>query len=316
MKTRTNSAVEVYADNMGEYFRREREVGAKARAGIATVEDYKTLGFTEAGARWLAEQGAAEEAPPLQDPAASPETETDFASFPPFSIGGRHTAYEWMMVWGDREPYAPWWSWWGIDGENPDNPDQAHARWHLMLFFAEEATLNLRRDIDAGAVPLVKRAYRRNHLGHIVLDVTRCVVSQEAILDFAERIGGFGNRIAELLALRQASARAPSGDNHHKGRPSKDAGEPKASRSHGGRRKGSGAIDDVQSLKGMLRLLSTDDATSVWDAAGKVSKSLPSGQSETANWARIYRKFRERYHVRPAEGMTWSDILEQESDEN
>jgi hypothetical protein len=117
-----------------------------------------------------------------------------FPPFPSFSIGSQATAYEWMMLWNDREPYAPWF---GVDGENPNDADR---RWHLMVTFAEEAILNLAHDIKAGAVPLVKRAYRRNRRGETELDITRCVIGREAMLDFAKRIGGYGSKIAELLA--------------------------------------------------------------------------------------------------------------------
>jgi hypothetical protein len=56
MKTKSpNPAVTLGAD-LGEYLLREREIAAKARAGPATIEDYKSLGYTEAGARWMVDR--------------------------------------------------------------------------------------------------------------------------------------------------------------------------------------------------------------------------------------------------------------------
>ena len=98
--------VEDFGDELGKYMRRQFEIAAKARAEKAAVEDYRTLGHTEAGARWHVEHDAAARAPPSQDLAASPANEAYFPPFPPFSIGDRHIAYEWMMLWADREPYA------------------------------------------------------------------------------------------------------------------------------------------------------------------------------------------------------------------
>jgi hypothetical protein len=206
--------VEDAGAGMVEQMRREFEIAAKACAGEATVEDYKALGHTEAGARYHVEQDAAARAPPAQDPAASPAIEADYLPpTSPFPIGDRLTVYEAMMLWADREPYAPWLMLKGINSENRDDPAQSPARWDLMLFFADEATLNLCADIKADKIPLVKRAFRRNRLDRRIreIDITRCVISREVLLDFAERIGGYGNKIAELLAARSTgrTAEAP-----------------------------------------------------------------------------------------------------------
>jgi hypothetical protein len=184
-----------------EYWRREREIGAKARSGKATIEDYIALGYTEAGALWIVDPalaeswadewytcgttaGRARRLPGRRLP-SRPFLHSPSVAKPPLTSG---------LLCNDREPYAPWF---GVDGENPNDADR---RWHLMVTFAEEAILNLAHDIKAGAVPLVKRAYRRNRRGETELDITRCVIGREAMLDFAKRIGRYGSKIAELLA--------------------------------------------------------------------------------------------------------------------
>jgi hypothetical protein len=199
---KTEPVVTLDAD-FGEHWRREREIAAKARAGTDTIKDYIALGYTEAGARSMVEP---QSEPPeswldewcLWHHGKPPPAPPTFPPVPPFSVSESSTAYEWMMVWGDAEPHAPWFG-----------PDEADARWRLMLVFAEEASLNLRAEIAAGAVPLVKRAFRRNRLGDTVLDITSCVISRETMLDFAKRIGGYGKKIAELLTARQLATQRP-----------------------------------------------------------------------------------------------------------
>jgi hypothetical protein len=240
---------------------------------------------------------------PSQDEAVWGITEADYPPFPPFSIGGQATAYEWMMVWDDREPYAPWF---GISGEDPE---QAEARWRMMLDFAEEASRNLVADIQDGTIPLVKRAYRRNRLGDTELDKTRCVISREVMLDdFAKRVGGYKTKIAELLASR-GELQIPRDD------PGRDkttsltgaAATRVVTKQRRGRRPGSGEIDDSQSVREMLHLLARAEVASRWAAAGEVSRLSP-GYDQRATQRRLYKKFRTQYGADPPDGKTWKDV--------
>jgi hypothetical protein len=206
----------IFAADLAEYYRRESEVLAKARAGTATIEDYLELGHTKLGAMWMvggAERVKAESWAEewhlwhhgtRRFPVLREVTEADYPPYSPLSMTDRDVAsgYEWMAVWADREPYA---SWLGIDGES-GHPDDATARLRWMLASAEEATRNLCHDIQAGTVPLVRRAYSRNRSsGKTTLDITRCVIAKDVMLDFAQRIGGYGSTIAGLLAGRDAA---------------------------------------------------------------------------------------------------------------
>lgn len=75
----------------------------------------------------------------------------------------------------------------------------------------------------------------------------------------------------------------------------------------GGRRPGSGAIDDSQWLARMLELLATGTATSV-NAASKMVAHDAIGASENTKRLRLGRKFSYKYGVQPPPGKTWQDV--------
>jgi hypothetical protein len=79
-----------------------------------------------------------------------------------------------------------------------------------------------------------------------------------------------------------------------------------ASRGRGGRRPGSGSIDDTELLREMLRLLA-EGALSANAAAVVVARSSH-GQSPGAVKERIYKKFRREIGVDLPQGKRWSDI--------
>ena len=83
----------------------------------------------------------------------------------------------------------------------------------------------------------------------------------------------------------------------------------RANQSRGGRKKGSGAIDDAPWLRAMLDLLVNGQAPSVHDAAGKIAASMPgTSQSRDADINRLRRKFAKVYGTKPPEGKTWGDV--------
>jgi hypothetical protein len=77
-----------------------------------------------------------------------------------------------------------------------------------------------------------------------------------------------------------------------------------------GRKPGSGAIDDSDAVRKMLRLLAAGDACSVHDAARKISASMPqsSSQSRKADIARFRLKFRRDHGIKPPRGKTWVEV--------
>jgi hypothetical protein len=82
-----------------------------------------------------------------------------------------------------------------------------------------------------------------------------------------------------------------------------------AARGPGGRKKGSGSIEDGQSLCEMLRLLAAGKARSVHDAASKVTASKPGpNQSRVAEIARLRKKFAKQHGTEPPAGKTWIDV--------
>jgi hypothetical protein len=174
----------------------------------AAVESYMALGHTDAGATFMVVCDAGEEAEPkwvLQDVLADYDVLSGFDDFRRFSIADHPaaTGYEWMMLYADKEPYAPWRSISGTD------PAQAEARREEMRIFAEEAFLNLLADVKARRVVPLKRAYYRDRRGEAALDITRCVFDKPTMLDFFRRIGCYGSKIGNLLAERENEPHEP-----------------------------------------------------------------------------------------------------------
>jgi hypothetical protein len=267
-----------------EYYRREREIAAKARAGLATVEDYIGLGYPKLGALWMVDPELVEAWADewhlwcygtRRRPVFREMTEADFPPFPPFSIKNRDTAtgYEWMRIWANCEPYP---SWLGIDGESND-PDDANDRWMWMLATAEEPARNLDHDIHAGTIPLVKRAYTRNRWGKTTLDITRCVIAKDVMLDFAQRIGGYGSKIAALLAEGKAAATERQGT------------EPKARRQRRHR-----DPKDVDRIAEGMRMVQGGEFTANKAATVIAARDEGQGHSKDAMRDRIARGIRDK----------------------
>jgi hypothetical protein len=211
-------------------FRRYWERSWRLLNASTPREDYRTyreLGYTKEGARSIVTH-AAEAQQPARDEPTWGFTEADLSPAQPFSIGAAATAFEWAMLFAGYEPYAP-----ALGGESNRDPDRADHRMFLMNYFAEEFTGNLCRDIEAGRVALVKEAYRHDQPGKHVRDVTKCIISAEEIAKFAERIGGYSDKIAELLAARDKQTSDEKADTARLGdtgsakkRPKKPPGPP------------------------------------------------------------------------------------------
>jgi hypothetical protein len=76
----------------------------------------------------------------------------------------------------------------------------------------------------------------------------------------------------------------------------------------GGRKPGSGSIDDETALRRMLKLLATGKHPSVFAAAREVAVERMPHQSADADVDRLRRKFRKRWGTDPPEGQTWADV--------
>jgi hypothetical protein len=82
-----------------------------------------------------------------------------------------------------------------------------------------------------------------------------------------------------------------------------------ANQRRGGRKKGSGAIDDTQWLRAMLNLLVAGQAPSVHDAARKVAKTMAgTSQSLKADITRLRGKFAKAHGTEPPARKTWRDV--------
>jgi hypothetical protein len=75
----------------------------------------------------------------------------------------------------------------------------------------------------------------------------------------------------------------------------------------GGRKKGSGSINDEPRLREMLRLLAENKAVSVHAAAKKVARTKKANQSIASEVSRLRRKFAERWGTELPTGRTWAD---------
>jgi hypothetical protein len=77
----------------------------------------------------------------------------------------------------------------------------------------------------------------------------------------------------------------------------------------GGRKKGSGSIDDTERVRAMLSLLASGQARSVHEAARKVAERMVgSSQSREADTARLRLKFAKDHGTEAPAGMTWADV--------
>jgi len=77
-----------------------------------------------------------------------------------------------------------------------------------------------------------------------------------------------------------------------------------ATRRKGGRKPGSGRINDDPILLDMLRLLAAEQATAVWNAAGKFANG-------NQNLQRRYQKhFKQKWGLEPPLSKTWKGVLE------
>ena len=77
-----------------------------------------------------------------------------------------------------------------------------------------------------------------------------------------------------------------------------------ATRRKGGRKPGSGRINDDSILLDMLRLLAAEQATSAWNAAGKFANG-------NENLQRRYQKhFKQKWGLEPPPSKTWKGVLE------
>jgi hypothetical protein len=86
-------------------------------------------------------------------------------------------------------------------------------------------------------------------------------------------------------------------------------GVTRAAQGRGGRKKGSGAIDDTPRLRAMLDLLVKGQALSVHHAARKIAKSmLVTSQSRDADVSRLRGKFAKAHGTEPPTGKTWGDV--------
>jgi hypothetical protein len=245
---------------------------------------------------------------------------TEFAiSVADFTVGDERTVYEWCMIYTDRPP--------GVATLHATTAHQKDRLLHLGAIapliagpfiavtpaghFEVDTTAHYRvanavyqelaKAIQTGSLEPKRRAYLEDRPGE--LDPTLCVVEAAVILAIAERRGDSGEVIKKLLAERRQTA-APV---ELAEQATAERKLVKKSRGRGGRRKGSGALDDTALLAKILQLLASDKATSVWDAAGMVAESMP-GHAPEATRKRIYRKFCHQYGTDPPAGKTWSDI--------
>jgi hypothetical protein len=245
---------------------------------------------------------------------------TEFAiSAADFTVGNECTVYEWCMIYTDRDPrvarlhattahqkdrllhlgaIAPL-----IAGPfivvTPAGQSEVDTTAHCRV--ANAVYHELATAMQTGSLEPKRRAYLEDRPGE--LDPTLCVLEAAPIIAIAERRGDGGEVIQKLLAERRQRP-APVE------RPEQVTAERKpalVSRGGGGRRKGSGEIDDSARLVKMISLLASGEAKSVHEAAGKVAESIP-GHSLKATKTRIFKKFRLQLGTDLPQGKTWRDI--------
>jgi hypothetical protein len=238
---------------------------------------------------------------------------------PDYQVPDELPVFDWCMIYTDRHP--------GVASHYPNVAGQTERLLHLgampplvsgpitatvagqdfdvvmweHYWIANKVYQELADDIHARRLEPKRRAYLEDRPGE--LDPTLCVLEAAPILAIAER-GGDGGEVIRLLL---AKARQPAAPVEPAEQATAEGQLVKKSQGRGGRRKGSGTIDDTAPIAEMLRLLALGEAKTVWDAAGKVAGSAP-GQSFEAARRRISRKFRDQNGTDPPQEKTWSDI--------
>jgi hypothetical protein len=119
-----------------------------------------------------------------------PANQWEFAPRPdvaPFVIGDQHSVFEWVLaVFAGPDPrvYA------ASLGISLDKPEDEGARRSLLYHLAKDVFLHLEEEIKAGAVDVMRPAYRHDRVYSTERDHTRDVLSMEEVKKFAER-GGY-----------------------------------------------------------------------------------------------------------------------------
>jgi hypothetical protein len=244
----------------------------------------------------------------------------------PFTIGDVHNAHEWAMVLGDLHPSRPL----GAVGTAEEGWEDLRKE-TITLFSRPHAIFNA-----------IVAAYKSGRIKHVKsdwweedpADLTLLRFRRDDILKVIAALGADGAVICMLMAGRDqqkdsetvgaASVGGESSDTSERqaGREAiqaeagssasaggeaaiREAAKPKtktATQRRGGRKRGSGAIDDSSDLRSMLHLLATGEATSVWDAAGAFAGGRDSAQR------RLHRKFSKSWGTKPSAGNTWKDV--------
>ena len=116
----------------------------------------------------------------------------------------------------------------------------------------------------------------------------------------AEAPEGDGKSSEQPVAKPEPSSRAPGSDR---------TGIERVSPGRGGRKKGSGSINDAERIRAMLCLLAGRQANSVHQAARKIAQSMKEPiQSRDADVSRLRSKFANDHGTEPPAGRTWADV--------
>jgi hypothetical protein len=146
-----------------------------------------------------------------------------------FSIGDRHTAYEWAMVLADRHPYPPHFG----DMKAATVAGMQNRKSGLKIFSdrANAIYLELKAEFEAGRLAPLRREWCTDRPD--ALDFTRCTFGLYQVLPIIRRRGDGGRLIGKLLTavdreITQAADPAlPAGSSsrpHRQPRDRKDEG--------------------------------------------------------------------------------------------
>jgi hypothetical protein len=231
-----------------------------------------------------------------------------------FTIGDRHTAYEWAMVLADGHPYSAFLNAW-IGNKAPVR---------LRVIESLEKPAAIYRAIESAlatgeitALPAPKQNWYDPPIEPD--DPTQRIYDVAAMLTVIRGLGAEGRVINKLLA-QQSGPEQNDHQNHPNTRREEEPAEPVESKpvetapGRRGRRKGSGKIDDGPALREMLKHLAAG-APSIFNAADKAAPPHPGNALRDSIRRRLARKFRSAFGKEPPAGRTWKDF-EQELNSN
>jgi len=219
----------------------------------------------------------------------------------PFVVCDTHTAYEWAVLLDDRHPYHPWWYTKGGVGVADKRCEGLRT---AAIEFTERAEAIFEALVaahESGRIEHVRAVWYERP----PTQMTLCRFRRDDVLKVLSDLGAEDGIVLQML-LAERERQASAAVTHVEPGISAATGsktvihvtaKPKiVTQRKGGRKPGSGTIDDRSALLSMLHLLAAGKASSVWYAAAACADGSDGIRR------RLARKFGRKWGTSPPAG--------------